>query len=67
MKKFIILTTEGETIAPNNNIEVNNLQVLGIVEAVKDENEAIVKLIKDNLWIIDAEFNVAEFIVYEIL
>lgn len=67
MKKFIILTTEGETIAPNNNIEVNNLQVLGIVEDVKDENEAIVKLLKDNLWIIDAEFNVAEFIVYEIL
>lgn len=67
MKKFIILTPEGETIAPNNNVEVNNLQVLGIVDDVKNENEAIIKLMKENLWIIDAEFNVAEFIIYEIL
>ena len=44
MKKYIILTPEGETIAPNENFEVNNLQVMGIVENVKDENEAISKL-----------------------
>lgn len=67
MKKFIILTPEGETIAPNDNVEVNNLQVLGIVDDVTNENEAIIKLMKENLWIVDAEFNVAEFIIYEIL
>lgn len=66
MKKYIILTPEGETLSPNGN-EVENLQVLGIVEAVKDQNEAIVKLLQENEWIIDAEFNVAEFICYEIV
>jgi hypothetical protein len=66
MKKYIILTPEGDTLSPNGN-EVENLQVLGIVEAVKDENEAIVKLLQENEWIIDNEFNVAEFICYEIV
>jgi hypothetical protein len=67
VKKFIILSPEGNTTAPNINIEVNNLQVMGIVENVKDENDAIVKLLRENSWIIDAEFNIAEFIVYELL
>lgn len=67
MKKYIIITPEGQTIAPNINYEVENLQVLGIVENVKNENEAIVKLLKENSWIIDAEFNVAEFILHELL
>lgn len=67
MKKYIILSPEGETIAPNPNYEINNLQVIGIVENVKDVNDAIIKLLKDNSWIIDAEFNVADFIIYELL
>ncbi|MFN3641096.1 MAG: hypothetical protein ACK4UK_09260 [Flavobacterium sp.] len=67
MKKYIILTPEGYTIAPNEGFEVENLQVLGIVEEVKDENEAIVKLLQENSWIIDAEYNVSEFILYELL
>jgi len=67
MKKFIVLTPEGQTIAPNERFEVNNLQVLGIVDNVKNENEAILKLLKENDWIIDAQFNVAEFILYELL
>lgn len=67
MKKFIILTPEGDTIAPNENFEVNNLQVLGFVENVKDENEAISTLLKENEWIFDAQYNVAEFILHELL
>jgi len=67
MKKFIVLTPEGETIAPNINFEVNNLQVLGIVDNVETENEAIVKLLKENEWIIDAEYNVSDFVLYELL
>lgn len=67
MRKYIILTPEGKTIAPNENYEVENLQVLGFVENVKSENEAIVKLLKQNSWIIDAEFNVTEFILHELL
>lgn len=67
MKKYIIITPEGHTIAPNENYEVENLQVLGIIENVNNQEEAIVKLLKENDWIIDAEFNVAEFIIYELL
>ncbi len=66
MKKFIILTPEGQTIAPNSKVEVENLQVLGVVDNIVDENKAIIKLLKDNSWIIDAEYNVSEFIVYEL-
>jgi hypothetical protein len=67
MKKYIVLTPEGETKAPNSSIEVNNLQVLGIVESVNNENEAIIKLLRENSWIIDAEYNVSEFILHELL
>lgn len=65
-KKFIVLTSEGETIAPNINFEVNNLQMLGIVENAKNEDDAIIKLLKENSWIIDAEFDVNQFIIYRL-
>ena len=67
MKKFIFITKEGETIAPNKNIEVNNMQVIGIVENALDSDDALKILLKENPWIWDSDFNVAEFIVYEIL
>lgn len=67
MKKFIFISPEGKTKAPNSSYEVNNMQVIGIVEDVANENEALKKLLIENIWIIDAEFNIAEFIVYEIL
>ncbi len=66
MKKFIFVTSEGETIAPNGS-DVENLQVIGIVDNVENEDEALKKLLQENFWIFDAEFNVAEFIAYEIL
>jgi hypothetical protein len=66
MKKFIFITKEGETIAPNGS-EIENMQVVGIVEDVKTEDEALKKLLKENLWIFNGEFNVAEFIAYEIV
>tara|TARA_R110002096_G_scaffold142067_1_gene297170 strand:+ start:1355 stop:1558 length:204 start_codon:yes stop_codon:yes gene_type:complete len=67
MKKFIFITPEGETIAPNQNQIIENLQVIGIVENVNNSDEALKKLLIENDWIIDAEFNVAEFIIYEII
>ncbi len=67
MKKYIFITTEGMTVAPNLDFEINNMQVIGIVENVENEDSALIKLLKENSWIIDAEFNVAEFIAYEIL
>lgn len=66
MKKYIFITPEGTTSSPNGN-EVENLQVIGIVDNVENENEAFKKLVLENEWIIDAEFNVAEFICYEII
>jgi len=42
------------------------MQVIGTVENVNDENEALILLLKENDWIIDAEFNVAEFICYQL-
>ena len=66
MKKYIFISPEGSTEAPNSLYEVNNMQVIGIVENVLNENEALKKLLIENEWIIDAEFNIAEFIVYEI-
>lgn len=66
MRSFIFITPEGETIAPNGS-EAENMQVIGIVENVESEDEALKKLIKENGWIFDAEFNVAEFIAYEIV
>lgn len=65
MKKYIFITKEGNTFSPNRN-EVENMQVIGFVENVTNENEALIQLLKDNDWIIDAEFNVAEFICYEL-
>ncbi|ULC58665.1 hypothetical protein MBM09_12120 [Flaviramulus sp. BrNp1-15] len=67
MKKFIIITPEGETLAPNQNQIVENLQVIGIVENVNNSDQALKKLLIENDWILDAEFNVAEFIIYEII
>ena len=66
MKKYIFITSEGETISPNGQ-EVENMQVIGIIENVENEDEALKKLLQENAWIFDAEFNVAEFIAYEIL
>ena len=40
---------------------------MGIVEGVENEDAALIKLLKENSWIIDAEFNVAEFEAFEIL
>lgn len=63
--KYIFITKEGNTFSPNGN-EVENMQVIGTVENVNDENEALIQLLKENNWIIDAEFNVAEFSCYEL-
>lgn len=67
MKRYIFISPEGTTEAPNTLYEVNNMQVIGIVENVSNEDEALKKLLLENEWIFDAEFNIAEFICYEIV
>lgn len=66
MKKFIFITSEGETVSPNGN-KINNMQVVGIVENAENEDDALKKLLQKNSWIFAAEFNVAEFKSFEIL
>jgi hypothetical protein len=66
MKRFIFITSEGSTFSPKGN-EVENMQVIGVVEDVQNQDEALKKLMVENEWIIDSEFNVAEFICYELL
>jgi hypothetical protein len=67
MKSYIIITHEGKTEAPNPAFIVSNMQVMGIIKNVANEDEALKKLLIKNDWIIDAQFNVAEFELYEIL
>jgi len=65
-KKFIFITKEGKTKAPNEDVYIQNMQVIGIIENVSSEDEAYKKLLQENPWIWDSGFNVAEFIVYEL-
>ncbi|WP_284652477.1 hypothetical protein [Flavobacterium terrisoli] len=66
MKKYIFITLEGNTTSPNGD-EVENMQVIGIVEEVINQDEALKKLLLENDWIIDTQFNIAEFICHEII
>lgn len=65
MAKYIFITPEGSTEAPNGK-QVENMQVIGFVENVPNEDEALKKLLIENEWIFDSEFNIAEFIAYKI-
>lgn len=58
MNEYIFYTTEGHTIAPNENIVVENCQILGRSNG-NDENEAKHNLLKKNPWIIEAGYNEA--------
>lgn len=66
MKKYIFISNEGETLSPNGS-DVENMQVIGIVENVINKDEALKKLLIENEWIIDMEYNIDEFIIYEII
>lgn len=65
MSEYIIYTTEGHTIAPNENIEIENCQVLGIAKG-KDKEEAKDNLLKENPWITEAGFYRSEFIIRQL-
>jgi hypothetical protein len=67
MKKYIFITKEGITLAPNVDIEVENLQVIGIIDNAINEDDALKKLLQENPWIWESGFNVGEFICYELV
>ena len=66
MKKYIFYTTEGYTIAPNEDYEVENCQVLGIASG-NDCQEAKRQLLEDNPWITEAGFSPSKFIGKELV
>lgn len=57
MNEYIFYTAEGSTIAPNENIEVENCQVLGRALGNNVE-EAQENLIKDNPWIANCGYDI---------
>lgn len=65
MNEYIFYTPEGYTIAPNENVCVENCQLLGTAKG-KDKHEAKNNLLKDNSWIIEAGFNPNEFMIRQL-
>jgi hypothetical protein len=59
MNEYIFYTTEGHTIAPNENIAVENCQVLGFSKG-ENPSKAMQNLLNENSWIIDAGFNLSK-------
>jgi hypothetical protein len=66
VKNYIVITSEGTSIAPNNSMS-NCKHVIGFVKNVENQDEALKKLIIENSWIFDSEYNVADFEIIEIL
>lgn len=65
MNEYIFYTSEGYTEAPNENVEVENCQVLGIANG-KDKVEAQENLLKENPWIVEAGFAPSEFVIRQL-
>ena len=65
MNEYIIYTAEGYTIAPNENIEVENCQVLGCTYGNNAE-DAQDNLLRENHQIAEAGFNRSEFVVKQL-
>ena len=66
MIDFLFYTTEGHTYAPNESVEVENCQVLGIAKGI-DKSMAQKNLLEENPWIVAAGFDPSKFIVRKIL
>lgn len=61
MNEYVFYSLEGETIAPNNEVEVDNCQVLGRVKACNAEL-AECQLLRKNPWIGEAGFDMTKTI-----
>ena len=66
MSKYIFITKEGFTQTPSQNIEIDNMQVIGIVDEAENEDDALKKLLIDNTWIWESGFNIDELIGYQL-
>ena len=66
MNEYIFYTTEGITLAPNQDEDVDNCQILGFIEA-KTCTEAKELLLKNNPWIVEAGFSMNKIMVKQVL
>lgn len=54
------------TLSPNEDVEIDNCQILGFVEA-KNSSEAKDLLLEDNPWIVDAGYSLSEIRIKQVL
>lgn len=66
MNEYVFYTIEGETTAPNKEVEVNNCQLLGFSRG-RDKTSALKTLLKDNTWIEKSGFSVYEIVGVQVL
>lgn len=66
MNEYIFYTTEGITLAPNQDKDIDNCQILGFIEA-KNSYEAKDLLLENNPWIIEAGFSMSRIMVKQVL
>ncbi|MBR6930740.1 MAG: hypothetical protein IKH61_11035 [Bacteroidales bacterium] len=66
MNEYIFYTTEGYTLPPKENEEVENCQVLGRASG-NNAKEAQLELEKENPWIKECGFNIENSICKQIL
>lgn len=66
MNKYVFYTTEGMTLPPDEDEDVDNCQILGFVEA-QNSSEAMDLLLKNNPWIIETGFSMSEIVVKQVL
>ena len=66
MNEYIFYTAEGHTTAPNESVEVENCQIIGRAVGFTSD-EAMKNLLRENRWILEADFTPKEFFVKQVL
>lgn len=66
MNEYVFYTTEGITLAPNEDDDIDNCQLLGFVEA-KNCSEAKDLLLENNPWIVEKGFSMSKIMVKQVL
>lgn len=66
MNEYIFYTTEGITLPPNEDEDIDNCQILGSVEA-RNSSEAMDLLLKNNPWIDETGFSKSEIMIKQVL
>uniref|UniRef100_UPI004025B275 hypothetical protein n=1 Tax=Alloprevotella sp. TaxID=1872471 RepID=UPI004025B275 len=66
MNEYIFYTTEGTTLAPNQDIDIENCQILGFVNASNLSN-AKKLLLQENPWIVKANFSIDKIMARQVL